>query len=252
MPADTLDEVAAGRTASPRPTGSVPAQSPSLGNNGEPIAQRRADASPSRPCRERFDPLTYVEGGKPTRPTRSRSTRAPPTRGLQGRRQGRRSPGRAPAKVHARRHRHARRLGLPRRRAARALHAARGAAGHRPATAFDEISVAAAAGHLARAAQGRDRARARRASSPCATGKEQAEHRRRTSPTRSASSRTALLVFAGVALLVGGFLIFNTFSVTVAQRTREFALLRTLGASRAPGAALGARRDARDRRPRLG
>src|SRR4051812_17484076 len=44
--------------------------------------------------------------------------------------------------------------------------------------------------------------------------------------------RTALLVFAGVALLVGGFLIFNTFSVTVAQRTKEFALMRTLGASR--------------------
>ena len=33
-------------------------------------------------------------------------------------------------------------------------------------------------------------------------------------------------------MLVGGFLIFNTFNVTVAQRTREFALLRTLGASR--------------------
>ena len=45
--------------------------------------------------------------------------------------------------------------------------------------------------------------------------------------------RTALLVFAGVALLVGGFLIFNTFTVTVAQRTKEFALLRVLGASRA-------------------
>jgi putative ABC transport system permease protein len=33
-------------------------------------------------------------------------------------------------------------------------------------------------------------------------------------------------------VLVGGFLIFNTFAVTVAQRSREFALLRTLGASR--------------------
>ena len=40
-------------------------------------------------------------------------------------------------------------------------------------------------------------------------------------------------MFAGVALLVGGFLIFNTFAVTVAQRSKEFALLRTLGASRA-------------------
>src|SRR6185436_19086458 len=44
--------------------------------------------------------------------------------------------------------------------------------------------------------------------------------------------RTALLVFAGVSLFVGAFIIFNTFSITVAQRMREFALLRTLGASR--------------------
>jgi putative ABC transport system permease protein len=44
--------------------------------------------------------------------------------------------------------------------------------------------------------------------------------------------KTALLVFAGVALFVASFLIFNTFSITVAQRTREFAMLRTLGANR--------------------
>jgi putative ABC transport system permease protein len=43
---------------------------------------------------------------------------------------------------------------------------------------------------------------------------------------------TLLLVFAGIALFVGAFIIFNTFSITVAQRTREFALLRTMGASR--------------------
>ena len=44
--------------------------------------------------------------------------------------------------------------------------------------------------------------------------------------------RTALLVFAFVALFVGAFIIFNTFSIIVAQRTRELALLRALGASR--------------------
>jgi putative ABC transport system permease protein len=43
---------------------------------------------------------------------------------------------------------------------------------------------------------------------------------------------TALLVFACVALLVAAFSIFNTFSILVAQRTRESALLRALGASR--------------------
>ena len=41
----------------------------------------------------------------------------------------------------------------------------------------------------------------------------------------------ALMVFAGIAVFVGAFLIFNTFSITVAQRVREFAMLRTLGAS---------------------
>ncbi|MCW2605157.1 MAG: hypothetical protein JWN61_3292 [Pseudonocardiales bacterium] len=43
---------------------------------------------------------------------------------------------------------------------------------------------------------------------------------------------TFLLVFAGVALFVGAFIIANTFSILVAQRTRELALLRALGASR--------------------
>jgi putative ABC transport system permease protein len=42
----------------------------------------------------------------------------------------------------------------------------------------------------------------------------------------------ALLAFAGAAVFVGAFIIFNTFSITVAQRMREFALLRTLGATR--------------------
>ena len=44
--------------------------------------------------------------------------------------------------------------------------------------------------------------------------------------------RTILLVFGFVAVFVGAFLIFNTFSITVAQRVTEFGLLRTLGASR--------------------
>ncbi len=44
--------------------------------------------------------------------------------------------------------------------------------------------------------------------------------------------RIVLLVFGGVALLVGSFLIFNTFSITVAQRIRELGMLRTLGATR--------------------
>jgi putative ABC transport system permease protein len=43
---------------------------------------------------------------------------------------------------------------------------------------------------------------------------------------------TFLLTFAGVALFVGAFIIHNTFSIVVAQRSRELALLRAVGASR--------------------
>ncbi len=42
----------------------------------------------------------------------------------------------------------------------------------------------------------------------------------------------ALQIFAGVALFVGAFVIYNTFTITVAQRMREMALLRAIGASR--------------------
>ncbi len=41
-----------------------------------------------------------------------------------------------------------------------------------------------------------------------------------------------LLGFAGIGLLVGGFIIFNTFTILVAQRTRELGLMRAMGASR--------------------
>jgi putative ABC transport system permease protein len=44
--------------------------------------------------------------------------------------------------------------------------------------------------------------------------------------------RTALLVFGFISVFVGAFIIFNTLSITVAQRTKEFGLLRMIGASR--------------------
>jgi putative ABC transport system permease protein len=45
--------------------------------------------------------------------------------------------------------------------------------------------------------------------------------------------KMALTIFGAIALLVGTFVISNTFSILVAQRTKELALLRALGASRA-------------------
>ncbi len=44
--------------------------------------------------------------------------------------------------------------------------------------------------------------------------------------------QTFLLAFGGIALFVGSFVIANSLSITIAQRSREFATLRTLGASR--------------------
>ncbi|HCA87952.1 MAG TPA: ABC transporter [Streptomyces sp.] len=50
--------------------------------------------------------------------------------------------------------------------------------------------------------------------------------------SRTESMSTVLLYFAGISLFVGVFIIANTFTMLVAQRTRELALLRAIGASR--------------------
>ena len=97
---------------------------------------------------------------------------------------------------------------------------------------FDEIDVAAEGGVTPE--QLRDRIRA--AVDPryeVLTGEELAEDSAAAiNDTIGRFLGTALLAFAFVALLVGAFLIFNTFTIIVAQRTRELALLRCLGASR--------------------
>ena len=64
------------------------------------------------------------------------------------------------------------------------------------------------------------------------TGEENAEQQTEDIEDDLGFLKTALLIFAWIALFVGAFTIFNTFSITVAQRTREFGMLRTLGASR--------------------
>src|SRR4051812_23096371 len=64
------------------------------------------------------------------------------------------------------------------------------------------------------------------------TGQEEARKQSNDIKDNLSFLTTALLAFAGISLFVGAFIIFNTFSITVTQRMREFALLRTLGASR--------------------
>jgi putative ABC transport system permease protein len=96
---------------------------------------------------------------------------------------------------------------------------------------FDQIDVAARAGVTA--GELRDRIRALLpATVDVRTGAQQAAKDTSNLEHNLSFIRTFLLVFAYVSLVVGAFIIFNTFSITVAQRTREFGLLRTLGASR--------------------
>ena len=65
------------------------------------------------------------------------------------------------------------------------------------------------------------------------TGQEHAdEEAREISNSINSFLGPALLVFAGAALLVGAFIIFNTFSISIAERTHELAAIRTLGATR--------------------
>jgi putative ABC transport system permease protein len=96
---------------------------------------------------------------------------------------------------------------------------------------LDQISVAAEEGVTPLELRGRIRAEMP-PSVRVETGEENAD--RASSEIRESLGflQTILLVFAFVALFVGAFLIFNTFSITVAQRIKEFGMLRTLGASR--------------------
>jgi putative ABC transport system permease protein len=96
---------------------------------------------------------------------------------------------------------------------------------------FDQISVAASSGFSADELANRiDRVLP--SSAEVETGSENTQSQRDDVNEFIGILKTVLLVFAGVALFVAAFLIFNTFSITVTQRTREFALLRTLGANR--------------------
>jgi putative ABC transport system permease protein len=64
------------------------------------------------------------------------------------------------------------------------------------------------------------------------TGAQQAAHDEKDVNSFISFLQKFLLAFGGVALFVGSFVIANSLSITIAQRTREFATLRTLGATR--------------------
>ncbi|MDX6623760.1 MAG: putative transport system permease protein [Solirubrobacterales bacterium] len=96
---------------------------------------------------------------------------------------------------------------------------------------FDQISIAAADGVSPPVLKARI-AKEMPPSVRVETGEENAERSSDEIRDSLGFLTTILLVFAFVALFVGAFLIFNTFSITVAQRIAEFGMLRTLGASR--------------------
>lgn len=64
------------------------------------------------------------------------------------------------------------------------------------------------------------------------TGKALADQQAKDIESGMAGLNGMLLAFAGIALFVGIFLIANTFSMLIAQRTRELALMRAIGATR--------------------
>ena len=96
---------------------------------------------------------------------------------------------------------------------------------------FDEIQVAASAGvtdaELARRIQA-----VLPPTAQAKTGSAQATADSRDLSNDIGTFRYVLLAFGAIALFVGSFVIANTLSITVAQRTRELATLRTLGGSR--------------------
>ncbi|WNM35591.1 FtsX-like permease family protein [Streptomyces sp. Li-HN-5-11] len=97
---------------------------------------------------------------------------------------------------------------------------------------YDEIDVKAAPGTSQTALRSALDASLPKEAVTTTTGKQLADDQAREIADATSSMRTGLLVFAGIALFVGTFIIANTFTMLVAQRTKELALLRAVGASR--------------------
>jgi putative ABC transport system permease protein len=98
-------------------------------------------------------------------------------------------------------------------------------------TGYDDISVAARPG-VSQARLAAEIKPILPAVAQVRTGSQQASHDAVQVTANSSVIRYILLAFGAIALFVGAFVIFNTISITIAQRTRELATLRTLGASR--------------------
>ena len=96
---------------------------------------------------------------------------------------------------------------------------------------FDEISIARKPGSTT-ASLLKEIGSILPATAQVRTGTAQAAQDAKQTDSFISFLRGFLLAFGGIALFVGSFVIANSLSITIAQRTREFATLRTLGASR--------------------
>lgn len=97
---------------------------------------------------------------------------------------------------------------------------------------YDQIDVKAAAGTSQTALKAQlDKALGTKLVETT-TGRQLADDQAQMISAQMSGLKQGLLVFAGIALFVGTFIIANTFTMLVAQRTRELALLRAVGASR--------------------
>ncbi|MFD5075915.1 ABC transporter permease [Streptomyces sp. NPDC058371] len=97
---------------------------------------------------------------------------------------------------------------------------------------YDEIDVKAATGTTQTALRNALDEVVPKDVASTTTGKQLADDQATQIAAAMSGMKTGLLVFAGIALFVGTFIIANTFTMLVAQRTRELALLRAVGASR--------------------
>lgn len=97
---------------------------------------------------------------------------------------------------------------------------------------YDEIAVKAKAGVTQAALKAElDKALPKDAVETT-TGQQLADDQAEMISSQMSGLKQGLLVFAGISLFVGTFIIANTFTMLVAQRTKELALLRAVGASR--------------------
>ncbi|MER6558089.1 ABC transporter permease [Streptomyces sp. NPDC001027] len=98
--------------------------------------------------------------------------------------------------------------------------------------AYDEIDVRAAAGTSQSALKSALDAALPKDRVETTTGRQLADDQAEAISASMSGMKQGLLVFAGIALFVGTFIIANTFTMLVAQRTKELALMRAVGASR--------------------